>query len=81
VIYAPLTPPTDPKALGEWAMTEFVRLARHLGDPQDFIWLRPITAAPAKPREGMVANADGTVWNPGGGAGLYQYLAAAWVKL
>jgi hypothetical protein len=82
VIYAPLTPPSDPKDFARWALDEFVRLARNLGAEQDFVWLRPLPAAPSKPREGMVANADGTNWNPGGtGAGLYQYLASAWVKL
>jgi hypothetical protein len=29
----------------------------------------------------MTVNADGTNWDPGAGAGLYQYLGAAWVKL
>lgn len=37
--------------------------------------------APARPQEGMVINADGTTWNPGGGAGLYQYLGGSWSKL
>lgn len=36
---------------------------------------------PGRLMEGMVVNADGTSWNPGGGAGLYQYLSSAWVKL
>ena len=34
--------------------------------------------APAKPRDGDVAYADGTYWNPGSGAGLYQYNGTAW---
>jgi hypothetical protein len=38
-------------------------------------------AAPDKPREGQFAKADGVTWNPGGGAGLYQYQGGAWVKL
>lgn len=38
-------------------------------------------AAPAKPREGMFAFADGTTWNPGAGRGLYNYVSGAWVKL
>ena len=36
--------------------------------------------APAKPREGDLVLADGTSWNPGGGAGLYYYNAGAWVR-
>jgi len=37
--------------------------------------------APPKPREGMVRFADGTDWNPGSGAGIYEYRGAAWHKL
>lgn len=36
---------------------------------------------PIRPQEGMVVNADGANWNPGGGAGLYQYLGGSWSKL
>lgn len=43
--------------------------------------LRPIYAAPARPREGLIVFADGTEWDPGGGKGAYQYLSGAWVKL
>ena len=46
------------------------------------ILLLPQHVEPTRPQEGMVANADGTDWNPGAtGAGLYQYLGAAWAKL
>lgn len=37
-------------------------------------------AAP-KPREGLIAAADGTNWNPGAGKGLYIYYGGAWNKL
>ena len=45
------------------------------------IVLIPQAEEPFRKDEGMVTNADGTNWNPGGGAGLYQYLSGAWVKL
>lgn len=45
------------------------------------IILSPQPVAPATPKEGMVVNADGTNWNPSGGAGLYQYLGTVWTKL
>lgn len=38
-------------------------------------------AEPVKYREGDFAFADGTVWNPGSGRGLYQRVSSAWVKL
>lgn len=31
--------------------------------------------------DGMIAYADGTVWNPGAGEGVYARIAGAWVKL
>lgn len=34
--------------------------------------------APPKPREGDIRYADGTSWNPGLGAGIYQYRSAVW---
>jgi len=37
--------------------------------------------APTKPREGDVYNADGTNWNPGAGAGLYEYIGGSYNKL
>lgn len=33
---------------------------------------------PEKQEEGMIRKADGTTWNPGLGAGLYQYRGGAW---
>jgi hypothetical protein len=78
--YTPTTPPTeyDPS----WLSQELWRLAGSLAELQlDKILFTIVHVAPARPREGLVVNADGTNWNPGTGAGLYQYLSAAWVKL
>jgi len=38
-------------------------------------------SAPSNPQEGMVVWADGTNWNPGSGAGLYEYRGGSWQKL
>jgi hypothetical protein len=44
--------------------------------------IREVTyVAPTKPRTGMIRFADGTRWNPGVGAGYYQYKGGAWVAL
>ena len=80
-MYTPSSPPNDPAALSQWAMNEFVQLARLLNGGARILIVQPSYAEPSRPREGMVVNADGTEWNPGGGAGLYQYLSSAWVKL
>lgn len=37
--------------------------------------------APERPEEGMLVFADGTDWNPGSGAGYYERVGGAWVKL
>ena len=34
---------------------------------------------PVRPRDGDIRYADGTEWNPGSGAGLYQYRGSSWV--
>lgn len=38
-------------------------------------------AEPTKPKEGMMATADGTDWNPGSGAGPYFYNGNEWLPL
>ena len=45
------------------------------------ITLVPQGTVPDKADEGDIVNADGTLWNPGGGAGLYEYKGGAYVKL
>lgn len=40
------------------------------------------TSPPLRPRTGMIAYADGTVWNPGAGEGHYEYRSdGLWHKL
>jgi hypothetical protein len=36
------------------------------------------TVAPSKPRDGMLRRADGSLWNPGSGQGVYCYYNGAW---
>lgn len=68
------------EALQVYLEAELVAIARHLAETTT-LELRPLHAAPARPREGMIIFADGTDWNPGGGKGAYQYSGGAWVKL
>lgn len=56
-------------------------LAEVLNAPVTEVKLQPLAVAPLKPREGWVVRADGSNWNPGAGAGVYEYRAGAWVKL
>lgn len=36
---------------------------------------------PLKPQEGTIRRADGVDWNPGSGAGFYEYVNGGWAKL
>jgi hypothetical protein len=59
---------------------ELDRLRRYLDAPTlGYFYMETLNAAPARVEEGMTVKADGVNWNPGGGAGLYQYRAGAWV--
>lgn len=40
-----------------------------------------VHVAPAKVEDGNLVYADGTSWNPGSGAGLYERRGGAWHKL
>lgn len=71
---------TTDEAFRTWVRTEFERLAKELNETIA-LDLRPVHREPVRPREGMIAYADGTDWNPGGGKGSYEYRGAAWFKL
>jgi hypothetical protein len=80
VQYQP-APPYRGQEPAEYSYVELQDLVRALNEPQAFLQLQVLNVAPAKPRDGMVAVADGTNWNPGGGAGIYARIGGAWVKL
>lgn len=57
---------------------ELAKIAQAMETPDQFLQLDTLYAAPKKYREGTLVKADGTSWNPGSGAGVYCYRAAAW---
>ena len=57
---------------------ELRKIAEALNQRVPFLYLDTLYAAPSKPRDGILALADGTTWNPGSGAGVYLYRAGAW---
>lgn len=75
--YIPRQPPADPAQLPGFFLVELPNIGR--GTVTDTVQLQPQSVAPAKPRAGLLVEADGTNWNPGSGAGLYVYRAGAWV--
>lgn len=80
-MYTPQDVPADAGAIPAYLSRELNALAQSLQLAQEFAYLKTINVAPKKPREGMVAKADGTNWNPGSGAGLYGYIGGAWTFL
>lgn len=80
--YNPRSPPpiNNLEELQKWVEDELRLLALALAETTA-LDLRPINAAPTRPRDGMIVYADGVNFNPGAGAGTYERRAGAWVKL
>ncbi len=57
---------------------EFRRVSQLWSAPIRFMVIAPTYAEPTKKPDGLVAYADGTTWNPGSGAGTYQWRGGAW---
>lgn len=79
--YTPGNPQIDPKALPRYLQEEQTKIANALDTPNDFLLLRELSAEPLKPRAGMTVLAEGVIWDPGSGQGVYTYYGAAWHKL
>lgn len=78
--YVPGPPPIQiSPQLRQYLDEELVRIASILNTST--LHVDPLSAAPAKPGNGVIAYADGTNWNPGAGEGFYGYENGAWVKL
>jgi len=60
---------------------EFERVERSLNEPLDVLYLRELYAEPTPLKNGLVAYADGTTWNPGSGRGVYIYKGSTWTLL
>ena len=60
---------------------ELNKIAQAMETADPFITLDTLYAAPKKYREGTVVKADGVVWNPGSGAGVYCRRGGAWTFL
>lgn len=81
-MYTPRIVPNEPDDLPAFLNEELQRLAKEATAAKDYFQLSVLHVEPSKPRDGMIAQADGTDWNPGGtGAGIYARISGAWVKL
>jgi hypothetical protein len=60
---------------------ELAKIAQAMETSDPFITLDTLYAAPNKYREGTIVKADGAVWNPGSGAGVYCRRGGSWTFL
>lgn len=75
VQYVPSQVPTDAADIPRFLREELERVSfaiRGLAKGH----FDKLTVAPAKPRDGDLAYADGATWNPGSGVGIYYYKGA-----
>lgn len=79
--YIPAAAPINPADLPTYLQQELYRIARSQSDPIAFVNLEKLTRAPEKLFDGMVVRADGTLWNPGAGAGVYCFYNSTWNRL
>lgn len=70
----------DLEDMRRWVTDELQRLGQESAETTA-LELRPIFAAPVRPREGMIVYADGTQWDPGSGEGSYEYVNGVWRRL
>jgi len=75
--YQPGDPPADLAQMQRFLREELAKL-KAVTDAVANGFLPTVYSPPAKPRDGMLRNADGAQWNPGSGAGLYRYGASKW---
>lgn len=68
-------------ALADSLRNELDKLALSLSQPTDYLSLQTIYSEPKRALDGMVIKADGVLWNPGAGAGVYARISGTWTKL
>ena len=65
----------------QWLVNELRKLQEAMNGAVNGVVLTTLYAVPKKLVDGLTVKADGTTWNPGGGAGVYTYYGGAWNKL
>lgn len=79
--YTPTTVPANVEDISKVVYDNFTSIASVLGLLRDG-HIDMTYAAPTKPAQGDIRYADGTVWDPGSGEGIYFYdSSGSWVKL
>ena len=80
--YAKNTVPRETQELPRYLDTELDRVALESATltPNE-LYLQPLAADPARPRDGQLVYADGDNWDPGAGKGVYLYDGTSWLFL
>ncbi len=68
------------KDVSDWAYDEFKEIEKGFQNLEQ-IRIAESFVEPAKKRDGDMAFADGTDWDPGDGRGMYVYFGGAWNKM
>lgn len=80
--YEPTPTPQAYADLRAWVSTQLRRISDTLRAPTvSSVRFDILHVEPSRYSDGDVIMADGADWNPGAGAGLYQRIGGAWVKL
>ena len=73
-------PPQDIASLPAFLSRELLAISQAMSSPSERLNLTPLSAPPAKPRDGDLVYAVAP-WNPGAGNGIYAHLGTTWTKL
>lgn len=68
------------EGLREYVQEELEKISKEFNETIA-LDLRTVHQAPKRPREGMIVSADGTNWNPGSGAGAYEFVNGVWRRV
>jgi hypothetical protein len=80
-MYTPTIPPQDDSRIRDYLYDELLQISSILNMVEEGRFLPVLHVVPGRVREGMLAIADGTDWNPGAGKGLYEFRSGNWEKL
>lgn len=68
------------EGLREYVQEELEKISKEFNETIA-LDLRTVHQEPKRPREGMIVSADGTNWNPGSGAGAYEFVNGVWRRV
>lgn len=78
--HEPVGFPQTVEDLARYVENQFLRLSQAL-EFAEAVQLVEQNAEPIRPRDGLIALADGVNWDPGNGSGYYGYHNGSWTFL